>query len=107
MTDGITAEQFLAAEGVEDWRVLPSGEVASYFATANFAAGVVLIDEIGRLADAANHHPDVDLRYKGVTVRLSSHDIGGLSDRDVELARQISTAGRELGVSADPSAVQP
>ncbi|MDX6200051.1 MAG: 4a-hydroxytetrahydrobiopterin dehydratase [Actinomycetota bacterium] len=107
MTDGISAEQFLEAEGVEDWRVLPSGEVAAYFATGKFAAGVTLIDEVGRLADEANHHPDVDLRYKGVTVRLSSHDLGGLSERDVALARAISAAARELGVAAEPSAVQP
>jgi 4a-hydroxytetrahydrobiopterin dehydratase len=105
MTDRMTAEQFLEAEGVEDWRVLPSGEAAAYFATVKFAAGVALIDEIGRLADAANHHPDVDLRYKGVTVRVSSHDIGALSNRDVSLARQISGAARELGVAADPSAL--
>jgi hypothetical protein len=57
------------------------------------------------LADAANHHPDVDLRYEGVTVRLKTHDIDGLSELDVTLARQISAA-RELGVSADPSTVQ-
>jgi 4a-hydroxytetrahydrobiopterin dehydratase len=107
MTDRITADDFLEADGVGDWRVLPSGEVAAYFATASFAAGVALIDEISRLAEAANHHPDVDLRYKGVTVRLSSHDIGGLSDRDVRLARQISAAAHDLGVAADPSVVQP
>src|SRR3954471_21581354 len=107
MSERMTGEQFLAADGVEDWRVLPSGEVPAAFATRKFAAGVTLVDAIGRLADAANHHPDVDLRYKGVTVRLSSHDIGGLSERDVTLARQISTAARELGVSADASVVQP
>jgi 4a-hydroxytetrahydrobiopterin dehydratase len=41
-----------------------------------------------------------------VTVRLSTHDVGGLSNRDVELARQISAAARELGASADPTVVQ-
>jgi 4a-hydroxytetrahydrobiopterin dehydratase len=48
----------------------------------------------------------VDLRYTGVTVRLVSHDIDGLSTRDVNLARQISAAARELDAPADPSAVQ-
>jgi 4a-hydroxytetrahydrobiopterin dehydratase len=63
------------------------------------------IDELAGLED---HHPDVDLRYGGVTVRLITitHDYYGLSERDVELARQISAAARELGVPADPSAVQ-
>ena len=61
---------------------------------------------IGRLANAANHHPDIDLRHEGVTVRLATHDADGLSERDVELARKISGAAREMGVLADPTAVQ-
>jgi 4a-hydroxytetrahydrobiopterin dehydratase len=102
----ITPEQFHQAAGV-DWRVLLFFDgAAGHFRTGTFAAGVALVDAIGRLADAANHHPDVDLRYPGVTVRLRSHDVDGLSERDVELARQISAAARDLGVPADPSAVQ-
>jgi 4a-hydroxytetrahydrobiopterin dehydratase len=105
VTDAITAEQFYDHDGVEDWRVLAHG-IAARFRTGSFATGVDLVDAIGELADAANHHPDVDLRYPAVTVRLISHDIGGLSERDVELARRISAAARELGVAADPTAVQ-
>ncbi len=82
MTERITPRQFHEAVGVEDWRVLFGG-ACSHFRTESFAAGVALVDAIGRLADAANHHPDVDLRSEGVTVRLRTHDIGGLSERDV------------------------
>jgi 4a-hydroxytetrahydrobiopterin dehydratase len=105
MTERITPRQFHEAAGVEDWRVLFSGACA-HFRTGSFAKGVALVDAIGVLADAANHHPDVDLRYAGVTVRLITHDVEGLSGRDVELARRISAAARELGISADPAAVQ-
>jgi len=105
MTGRITPRQFHEAVGVEDWRVLFEGACA-HFRTGSFAAGVALVDAIGRLADAANHHPDVDLRYDGVTVRLSTHDLDGLSERDVTLARQISAAAREQDVPADPTAVQ-
>ncbi|MBA2729840.1 MAG: 4a-hydroxytetrahydrobiopterin dehydratase [Euzebyaceae bacterium] len=105
MTERITPQQFHEAVGVEDWRVLFEGACA-HFRTGSFVAGVALVGAIGRLADAANHHPDVDLRYEGVTVRLSTHGIGGLSERDVTLARQISAAARELDVPADPTAVQ-
>jgi 4a-hydroxytetrahydrobiopterin dehydratase len=70
-----------------------------------FAAGVALVDAIGGLAEAANQHPDVDLRSDGVTVRLTSHN-GRLSEREVALAQQISAAARELGFPVDPTAVQ-
>jgi len=106
MPEAISPAQFHEAEGLEDWRVvLPLGACA-YFRTRSFAKGVALIDEIGRLADAANHHPDVDLRYGGVTVRMMTHELQGLSERDVALAREISAAARELGIEADPAAVQ-
>jgi 4a-hydroxytetrahydrobiopterin dehydratase len=105
MTERMTPRQFQEADGVQDWRVLFNGACA-YFRTGSFANGVALVDAIGALADAANHHPDVDLRYAGVTVRLWTHDVDGLSGRDVGLARQISTAARELGATADPAAVQ-
>jgi 4a-hydroxytetrahydrobiopterin dehydratase len=105
MTDQITAEQFHQAEGVDDWRVVFAG-AGAHFTTGSFANGVALVDRIGALADAANHHPDVDLRYSAVAVRLISHDVGGLSKRDVALAQQISSAAKELGIGADPSMVQ-
>jgi 4a-hydroxytetrahydrobiopterin dehydratase len=106
MTEQMTPQQFHQADGLEDWRVLPPRGACAYFRTGSFKKGLALIDEIGRLADAANHHPDVDLRYRGVTVCLMTHDVEGLSERDVALAREISTAARELDIPADPSAVQ-
>ena len=105
MTDPISASRFQGAEGVEDWRVLAHGACA-YFRTGSFAKGVALVDEIGRLADEVNHHPDVDVRYRGVTVRLVTHEVQGLSERDVELARAISRVARDQGVAADPSVVR-
>ncbi|MCF4121821.1 4a-hydroxytetrahydrobiopterin dehydratase [Antribacter sp. KLBMP9083] len=105
-TEGrITPGQFHAADGVEDWRVLLQTACAR-FATGSFVAGAELVDAITELAEAANHHPDVDLRYPHVTVRLTTHDVGGLSQRDIDLARQISDAARELEIRADPRAVQ-
>lgn len=101
MTERISPQEFQEAGGVDDWRVL-SGVACAYFGTGSFRAGVALVDAIGELADAANHHPDVDLRYPSVVVRLVTHDVGGLSSRDLELARQISAAARDLGVTADP-----
>lgn len=105
MTERINSRQFHEADGIEDWRVL-YGWAYAHFRTGSFATGVALVGAIGRLADAANHHPDVDLRYQGVTVRLFTHDVDGLTTRDLDLARQVSAAARELGVLPDPTAVQ-
>jgi len=105
MTDKITAREFHESEGVDDWRILFSG-ASTVFRTGSFAKGVALVDAIGKLADAINHHPDVDLRYPTVRVTLISHDIQALSRRDADLARQISATARDLGIEADPAAAQ-
>ena len=107
MTDQITPKQFHEAEGVEDWRVLGDGACA-YFRTGSFAAGARFVQAISELPGVDDHGPDVDVRRDGVTVRLITYtdDYYGMSRRDIELARQISAAARELGLSADPSAVQ-
>ena len=107
MTDGITARQFHDAEGAEDWRVVGDGACA-FFRTGSFAASARLVGAISELAGLDDHHPDVDVRHDGVTVRLITitDDYYGMSQRDVELARQISALAREQGLSADPSAVQ-
>lgn len=96
MTEQITAGQFHAADGVDDWRVLYH-VVSACFRTGSLAEGVALVDEIGQLA-AAEQHLKVDLRYTGVTVSLRT--------RDITLARQISAAAHALGIVADPTAVQ-
>lgn len=107
MTDQISPKQFHESEGVEDWRVLGDGACA-HFRTGSFTASARLVQAISELPGIDDHQPDVDLRHDGVTVRLITYtgDYYGMSRRDVELARQISATARELGLSADPSAVQ-
>jgi len=90
-----TPGEFHAADGVEDWRSLYH-LAAAHFPTGSLAEGIALVDAIGRLAEAAD--VTVDLRNAGVTVRLWRSD--------VDLARRISVAARELGLAADPTAVQ-
>jgi 4a-hydroxytetrahydrobiopterin dehydratase len=107
MTDHISPKQFRESEGVEDWRVLGDGANA-YFRTGSFAAGVRLVQAISDLPGVDDIRPDVDLRHDGVTVRMLkiSDDYAGMTRDHVELARRISAAARQLGLSADPSAVQ-
>jgi 4a-hydroxytetrahydrobiopterin dehydratase len=107
MTEEITPQQFHDSEGVEDWRLVGDG-VCAYFRTGSFATGARLVQAISELAGLDDNHPDVDLRYDDMTVRLLTvtPDYYGMTKRDVELARQISAAARELGIPADPTAVQ-
>lgn len=107
MTDHISPKQFREAEGVQDWRVLGDGANA-YFRTGSFAAGARLVQAISELPGVEEHHPDIDVRHDGVTVRLITFtdDYGGMTRRDAELARQISAAARKLSLAADPSSVQ-
>ncbi|GAA4072068.1 VOC family protein [Nonomuraea soli] len=100
----ITALQFHESEGVDDWRVLAFGACA-HFVTGSFSTGVALVGAIGALAGQVGKDPDVDLRPGHVTVRLLTLEQSGLTEADRELAVLISRAARELGVSADPSAV--
>ena len=107
MTDRISAKQFHESESVEDWRVLGDGACA-YFPTGSFAAGTRLVQAIGELPGVDDYHTDVDVRHDGVTVHMITYtdDYFGPSQRDVELARQISAVAFSLGLRADPSAVQ-
>ncbi|HEY2879260.1 4a-hydroxytetrahydrobiopterin dehydratase [Nocardioides sp.] len=90
--------------GLSDWRRLFDTLRARY-RTGDFATGLRLVNRIGALAEEANHHPDVDLRYPTVAVTLWSHDVGGVTSRDVDLARLISRAAADLDVEADPSSL--
>ena len=98
--DTISTDQFRSSPGVEDWRAEASGAFAR-FRTEDFATGAKLFAAIAELAETANHHPDVDVRYSAVRVRLFTHSADGLTTKDAELAARISQAARELGVDAE------
>lgn len=100
----LTGQQVLE-EGLDGWRVV-LGRLVARFGTGDFATGARLVTEIARVADEADHHPDVDLRYPHVTVTLLSHDVNGLTRRDVRLARRISELAADAGADPDLTAPQ-
>jgi 4a-hydroxytetrahydrobiopterin dehydratase len=102
MVERITPAQYEEADGVDDWRVVDE-KAQTCFRTGSFVTGLALVNAIGGLAEAANHHPDITLTYPTVVVSINTHEVGGLSQRDVDLTRQISAAARDLGVEADPA----
>lgn len=54
-----------------------------------FADALVYVNAVAALAEEVNHHPDIDIRWNRVTLRLSTHDAGGLTQADLSLARRI------------------
>jgi 4a-hydroxytetrahydrobiopterin dehydratase len=103
-TQRLTFAEVNAAK-LDDWRIL-FAVLHARFRTGDFATGLRLVAAVGELAEAANHHPEIDLRYPTVGIRLSSHDAGGVTSRDVDLAREISRVAAELGVEASTDLVQ-
>lgn len=100
----LTTQQVFDAE-LADWRKL-SQRLHARFATGDFVTGTRFVTAISDAAEDANHHPDVALTYGSVEVSLMSHDSGGLTDRDVALARTISGIARDRGIAGEPEAVR-
>jgi 4a-hydroxytetrahydrobiopterin dehydratase len=69
------------------------------FKTRKFSTGLELVNRIGASAEEANHHPDLTLTYPEVRATLSSHDVGGITSRDIDLARTINGHAADLGVA--------
>lgn len=75
-------------------RELPDWErdgdvIVRAFECPDFPAAIGFVVRIGFLAEARNHHPDLDVRWRRVRVALTTHDLGGLSDSDFELAAAV------------------
>ena len=96
-TTTLNAEQ-VAQEQLDGWTFDTSGEADSIVArvdTGDFITGLALVNAIGAKAEEANHHPDIDLRYPYVEIRLTSHDAGGVTSRDIALAKVINGLAAE------------
>ena len=57
-----------------------------------FAEGIAFVTRVAKAADARNHHPDIDIRYTKITCLLTTHDAGGVTESDLELAEAIEKA---------------
>jgi 4a-hydroxytetrahydrobiopterin dehydratase len=69
----------------EGWREDDNAFVRE-FEFESFPAAVAFVNRLAELAESKNHHPDIDIRYRRVTVRWSTHSAGGVTDRDRDLA---------------------
>ncbi len=65
--------------------------IAKTFTMPTFPAGITFVSRIAEAAEAAQHHPDIDIRYTKIIIALSTHDSGGLTQKDIDLAGVIES----------------
>ena len=75
-------------------------QIEATYAMETFPVAVELVEKVAESAEAANHHPDIDIRWRKVTFRLSTHDAGGVTDKDLDLAGRIQSHAQSLGWTA-------
>ena len=87
--DTLSQEQIAAALGELDGWGFQDEAFVRTFRFADFVHAVDFVERLAEIAEAHKHHPDIDIRYNKVTLHLSSHDAGGVTQRDVRLAEAI------------------
>jgi len=74
------------------WRREDRG-IRKRYRRATFPEAIQFVVRLGELAEAANHHPDIDIRWRNVIVYLTTHEAGGVTALDLDLAREIDALG--------------
>ncbi|MEB3210219.1 MAG: 4a-hydroxytetrahydrobiopterin dehydratase [Leptolyngbyaceae bacterium] len=104
----VSAPVVAAAEQLEDeaiahrltalptWRIEDSTLICTY-QFENFVESVAFVNQLVEPAEAAGHHPDVAIAYNRVTISLTTHDAGGLTDLDFDLAETIANLDNPSG----------
>jgi len=91
MTVGIIANtelKNLLSEKLPDWQT-DSGVIERSFSTTGWKSSLMVVNAIGYLAEASWHHPDIEVSYDTVKVILTTHSEGGVTEKDIELAKKI------------------
>ena len=74
------------------WQI-EKGELTKTFQFKDFVASLHFVNQVGQAAEAAGHHPDIDIRYNKVRLALVTHDAGGITAKDFDLAAQTEKLG--------------
>jgi 4a-hydroxytetrahydrobiopterin dehydratase len=74
-----------------DWEI-KAGELVRTYKFEDFLAALAFVNRVAKLAEEAGHHPDIDIRYNKVKLALVTHDAGGLTSKDFDLAAQADKA---------------
>lgn len=90
MSELLTDDQVSAAlAGLTGWR-RDGGSIVRTAKLPSFPAAITAVDRIAEIAEARDHHPDIDIRWRTLTLRCSTHSAGGLTGKDVDLAHEIN-----------------
>ncbi len=92
-----------AAEIDRDLAELPgwggdAEDIRCRYTAQDFPAAIALVDAVAVAAEEANHHPDIDIRWREVLFVLSTHSEGGVTAKDVQLAGRIDGIARGMGI---------
>ena len=79
--------------GLPGWQI-EAGELVRTFQFKDFVAALHFVNQVGEAAEVAGHHPDIDIRYNRVRLALVTHDAGGLTAKDFDLAAKAGTLAR-------------
>ena len=88
LTDG---ELKLFLEERDGWKHLGNA-IHKEFRFPGFSGSIAFVNRVAELAESAGHHPDIEVHYNRVVISLSTHDEGGVTERDVDLAASIDAA---------------
>lgn len=77
---------------LKGWTI-ESSELVKTFSFKDFRGSLGFVNQVGELAERAGHHPDIDIRYNRVRLSLSTHDAGGITAKDFDLAEQTDRIG--------------
>lgn len=69
---------------------IDSGELVKTFSFKDFREALAFVNRVGEAAESAGHHPDIDIRYNRVRLALVTHDAGGLTEKDFDLASSVN-----------------
>jgi 4a-hydroxytetrahydrobiopterin dehydratase len=75
---------------IPDWKMNSNGEIEKTFTLTGFPQSLLFVQAVGLLAESKNHHPDIVIKWNKVTLALTTHDAGGLTSKDFELAKMIN-----------------
>jgi 4a-hydroxytetrahydrobiopterin dehydratase len=90
--DAAALDAALGASDAPRWDLV-DGQLVKVVDCASFPSALDFVQAVGRLAEEADHHPDIDIRWRTVRLALVTHDAGGITELDLALARAVDALG--------------